>query len=842
MASGDAAESAVASAVAAASSVSSSSAGLYTAAAPAGGLVAPGTTRRKPRAEPLLPYEPEPIVVRVEGEEVEVDLKACAEQVVAFQLLRQAQRAGRAPSSQAVDLDFEVFPGGAATMKSITRYLEVLEAEERAVAASAGHLGVPLGVLKVDPAAFQLRFTVENIGRYLEAAALLRCPRILREAVLSPAAKELPSRKVLALLEVLVRYTVDDAWMGSPALAHLVAESKIPSESQPLDAEAVLPPAQVAQAFGQAIQRLCARLDAVDFKLQASLAAGSPSASLEVLRAFKVKMDNLGRVNYALQSVTSIVKNTTANLFFYEEDKSDSRDTQTKQLDWTEHHFALHTFRKHIIESMLNSTESSLRMVAERALYAGQESPSTDPDADYISSPSAGESDDDIPDALCDYVTSDCLLSLAALVQYCVPAQTPPVLAATMVRALLLADEADQAASPAAAQAAAAQKLFEAIFTRSRKVQSMVVDGKVPVDFLVSVKSHKSASSVLRKLLGQHEQNGRSELCHVLGHVLLEEFRDEPHCHELIFTHPIARDLTVYCRASTRAVATSEEGTLDDIAVVPGTSGDAEMLRLRKVGERLFAHIFVTHSGFLPAAEAEDEPSARQGLNWTAVECPWDSGDLDLPLLQHVPDDENALHLLRRVLLRGLLRRQQIGVESDVPTTARLWAYGRWPGCHDAGLISEAFAFLSSCWRALRCQRARGAAGTAASAATEAAASAAADLSGDMASRDGHEEESLFAMFKELQFWRIETKHLLTPWVPPHLLACHLAARCKKLDVQQRSLNEENKQSLQEINRLRLTIRQLDSKLVAVEARSVTCAERQAEVSEALRNASRTMR
>lgn len=53
-----------------------------------------------------------------------------------------------------------------------------------------------------------------------------------------------------------------------------------------------------------------------------------------------------------------------------------------------------------------------------------------------------------------------------------------------------------------------------------------------------------------------------------------------------------------------------------------------------------------------------------------------------------------------QVLLRGLVRRQRAGVESDVRTTLRLWALGRWRSCTDEALIGEAFAFATSCWRA----------------------------------------------------------------------------------------------------------------------------------------------
>ena len=93
----------------------------------------------------------------------------------------------------------------------------------------------------------------------------------------------------------------------------------------------------LSRLYPTCCQRLCARLDAVDFKLTAVLAAGAPWASLEVLRAYRVKLENLTRMNYALQSVTS-----TFQSFFYEEKEEKN---QLKQ-EWKEHHFALHVYRK----------------------------------------------------------------------------------------------------------------------------------------------------------------------------------------------------------------------------------------------------------------------------------------------------------------------------------------------------------------------------------------------------------------------------------------------------------------------------------------------------------------
>merc|ERR1712039_513438 len=95
---------------------------------------------------------------------------------------------------------------------------------------------------------------------------------------------------------------------------------------------------------------------------------------------------------------------------------------------------------------------------------------------------------------------------------------------------------------------------------------------------------------------------------------------------------------------------------------------------------------------------------------------------------------------------------------------------------------------------------------------------------------------SLFAMFSDLEFWRLQPRELLTPWVPPQLLTCHIAARCKMLDEQQRALAEDNRANLEEINRLRQTVDQLCGKLDVVDTRSVQSMQKQAELVDILRS------
>ncbi|CAL1139115.1 unnamed protein product [Cladocopium goreaui] len=91
-------------------------------------------------------------------------------------------------------------------------------------------------------------------------------------------------------------------------------------------------------------------------------------------------------------------------------------------------------------------------------------------------------------------------------------------------------------------------------------------------------------------------------------------------------------------------------------------------------------------------------------------------------------------------------------------------------------------------------------------------------------------------MFADLQFWRLQLKELLTPWAPPQLLACHVATRCKELDLQQIALLEDNRRNLAEINRLRQAVSLLHNKLEVSDTRSVQNMQKQAEVLEKLRS------
>ncbi|CAE8618640.1 unnamed protein product [Polarella glacialis] len=212
----------------------------------------------------------------------------------------------------------------------------------------------------------------------------------------------------------------------------------------------------------------------------------------------------------------------------------------------------------------------------------------------------SAQAEDDCPEVICDRAEDSTLAGLAGFVHYCDPLQTPPVLSAAMVRSLLLVG-----------QAVRAQSLFEAVFVRSRKAQAMVVSGSIPVDFLSGVKTHRVASVVLRRLLARYESLGGPELCHLLDNVLLEEFRQQKHCQDMVLGNELIQEITVYCRVSTRAVATVAESkktvqlrmpdqpspTLEspvpEPAVPSATEGDADLLRLRKV----------QHNGFLPLRE-----------------------------------------------------------------------------------------------------------------------------------------------------------------------------------------------------------------------------------------------
>jgi len=559
----------------------------------------------------------------------------------------------------------------------------------------------------------------------------------------------------------------------------------------------------VKEAFCQVIQKLCSRLDATDFRLSATLAAGSLWASLEVLGAHRIKLESTGPVNYALQSVTSTVKSWLTS--------EEQPRPQLHKHEWKEHHFALHVFRKHVIEATLFSKNSNLRSSVELAMLEQEADLGSGGDAvdgeEKIGAPLGKlvrQTDDDIPEAICDGVIDSTLEGLAAFVPYCDPMQTPPVLAAAMVRALLISKDRVRASS-----------LFEAVFVRSRKAQAMVVTGQVPVDFLCAVKAHRVAARVLRQLLSRYENLGRAELRHLLDHVLLKEFAVEPHFQELLLTNHLVQDLVVHCRVATRAAE----------------HGNSDASKLREVGERLFAASFVHHHGFLPASAT----TADGCIAGTGDECPWDSGDLDLPLLAHAPQSEDSLHLARCVLLRGLLRRQSSGRDSSVPAIQMVWPLGSWQSCRDAALVLEAFRFLKVIWMEQR-QRQVAAGVTTPSPAEDSApaCSGAAVEAKVLLTQWATDQETLFAMFADLELWLLPPRELLTPWIPPQILASRIAHRCRELEEQQRAITAGNRANLEEINRLRQTVGQLSTKLDATDQRSLQSMQKQVEVGAAL--------
>eukprot|EP00913_Durusdinium_trenchii_P012997 g12203.t1 len=89
-------------------------------------------------------YQPDFVSIQVEGQEVKLDLKACASQAAAFAALSSVRSAG----ADEPILTLESFPGGPDMLKDIVRYMQANAAEERATLAATGQLGVPAGILK----------------------------------------------------------------------------------------------------------------------------------------------------------------------------------------------------------------------------------------------------------------------------------------------------------------------------------------------------------------------------------------------------------------------------------------------------------------------------------------------------------------------------------------------------------------------------------------------------------------------------------------------------------------------------------------------------------------------
>jgi len=184
------------------------------------------------------------------------------------------------------------------------------------------------------------------------------------------------------------------------------------------------------------------------------------------------------------------------------------------------------------------------------------------------------------------------------------------------------------------------------------------------------------------------------------------------------------------------------------------------------------------------------------------------------------------------------VRRRHRSGSGDIPALARDWPFGRWTLCRDPGLIGEAFALLSGCWRAVAGLPGLGdLAGPPPELVLTAAQAAGPDgaLLVGMGSRRAA-QELLFKMFADLEVWRLPHRDLLTPWVPGQVLACHVAAQCSRLEDRQLTLVEETRENLEEIARLHAVIAQLSSRLEATDTRSQQCMQKQADLNDTLRH------
>jgi len=531
------------------------------------------------------------------------------------------------------------------------------------------------------------------------------------------------------------------------------------------------------EAFVEVLSRIGAKIEARDFRLGPALATGNLRASLEVLNVSRAH-DYRGSVDATSGTAVSV---------------------SAARGDWTPQQFALHVIRHYLLSEAQAAQESGRprvhTLVADETLLGGEK----DTEANEIDDASC-ELQEDVPEDQCDLVTDEALSLLAGFSAFLDASTVPSNLAYAMVRALVVAGKEDQA-----------DYLFQQTFPRSTKVQSMPLERLVPVGFLRGVSTCRAAAVTFRRILARYAKMDQGNVCDLIDNLLLVDMIQERHAHDVILGHPLTRDLVLWMRSG-GADGGAKQGAR---AFVAGASAE----RLRDVGARLFRSSFVVHGGFL-ALDAD--------------ECPWDTGALDFPLLAHVPSTEDSLQLVRQVLLR--LFQQQW---EDVRALARLWDLGRWQLCQDPVLISDAFAFLCRCWRAVQ-----GCAGTA-------------DL--DSMSRDEalvdkgltpadlvfgvkligqsrqDAEEVLFGMFTDLEVWRLPSNELLTPWVPGQLLASHVAAQCKQLEDRQRVLVEETRENLEEIAWLNAVIAKLGEKLDANDARSQDCMKKQSDINDAVR-------
>lgn len=735
-------------------------------------------------------------------------------------------------------LELPRFPGGAPLLHCVLAHLAA--AQETALASEPASGPEPDGLAGEPPgeppdlsALASPPLEPASLGSYLEAAAVLGSPRLVRDLLRSPACEELTSRQALVLLELVTGLTAP-------------REDSTAELSETMEG-----------ALTEAVRRLAGRLDPHDFRLGPPLAKGSARASLEVLRAFRDKdkealLETGADTIRSVQSIAgaqSVAGSVSARSSFSVMSMS-ANDRGAHRIQWTEHEFALYVFAHH----MDKETQAALQAGAARSPLPPPDAslPGAEPDEEDV--PGAYDEDgegsdvfmkwndqEDVTQELCDQVPDACLDKLSGLVAHIEAALTPPIIAAAMVRALLLVRSDDKA-----------DALFQAVFPRSPKVRAMVVEREVPVAFLRGVARHRAASVTLRRMLARYETTPPEEVRRLIEELLFEELMEEQHAQKVILEHALARHLVLWMRSG----AVPGGARLGALGFQHGQedgsgAGEApeDVRRIRQVGERLFAVTFVPQGGFLPAAPAD------AGQDAVPTPCPWDAGELDLTLLSRVPQTEDALQLTRRVLLRSALKDR--GHPADVHSLAQLWPLGRWSFCHDPVLIGEALRFLSACWRALAelpglgdlageppCDVAAAEADQADARArvresrqTPRHSGAGSLLGADLLGRHGRREaeELLFKMFTDLEIWRLPPRDLLTPWVPGQVLACHVAAQCRALEDRQITLVEETRENLEEITRLHAIIAQLTSRLEATDTRSSQCMTKQADLDEALR-------
>merc|ERR1712159_106195 len=81
----------------------------------------------------------------------------------------------------------------------------------------------------------------------------------------------------------------------------------------------------------------------------------------------------------------------------------------------------------------------------------------------------------------------------------------------------------------------------------------MVVAGLIPVEFLRDVCGEAAASQTLRWVLAKYESMNSDTLCNIIENLLLVNFIDEGHCHDLIVKHPLMYKLVLWmCNGATQ--------------------------------------------------------------------------------------------------------------------------------------------------------------------------------------------------------------------------------------------------------------------------------------------------